>query len=299
MTKGKCYMWKKTSEVFHFVDVFDYEHGLGIEGKIKRKHYILMTPVSRQPWVLTEQSIKRMDLVEVDVAEFIRGDFYSNDKLVDKARKLATKWSVETNHLYDHDEENGKYGVPYTYHTHSVKDEVLKYAHLLPQNKVDIAISAAYLHDSGEDERVTYNDVKEEVGEEVASIVFAVTNNWGLNRKQRADESYYARIRSVGGATYLKICDRLANVRKGFEDKSSMLKKYAKEQENFRSSLRTNDYSVALMELEKKKDKLVRNKMYQEASDLRNDVEKIKQRYFVEKDWYEEMWNDLEKMLKA
>ena len=48
---------------------------------------------------------------------------------------------------------------------------------------------------------------------EVPEIVYALTNEKGRNRDERANERYYAGIRSVHFASFVKMCDRLANIR--------------------------------------------------------------------------------------
>lgn len=47
--------------------------------------------------------------------------------------------------------------------------------------------------------------------EDVADIVYAVTNEKGKNRSERANEKYYQGIRENKLAVIVKICDRLAN----------------------------------------------------------------------------------------
>jgi hypothetical protein len=120
-----------------------------------------------------------------------------------------------------------------------VKDYVTKYAHLLPQEFVGYAICGAFSHDVQEDTRQTYNDVKEVCGLEVAEISYALANEKGKNRKERANHIYYKGIRECydGLATFVKICDRLANVKYSTSKGSGMASGYAKEMHNFRTEL--------------------------------------------------------------
>ena len=78
----------------------------------------------------------------------------------------------------------------------------------------------AYFHDSIEDARLSYNDVMRQarqlMTEEQAlmgvEIVYALTNDKGRTRAERAGEKYYKGIRETPYAPFVKLCDRLANV---------------------------------------------------------------------------------------
>jgi (p)ppGpp synthase/HD superfamily hydrolase len=100
-----------------------------------------------------------------------------------------------------------------------------------------------YAHDVLEDCRISYSDLKNQLGEEVADIVYAVTNDKGKNRKERAGDKYYEGIRNTPGAVFVKLCDRIANVQYGKMTKSRMYEMYKKENENFERMLgRYTDY---------------------------------------------------------
>ena len=92
---------------------------------------------------------------------------------------------------------------------------------------------AAYGHDLIEDCRVSYNDVKQHLGQEAADIVYAVTNDKGKNRKERAGVKYYEGIRNTPGAVFVKLCDRIANVQYSKMTKSRMFEMYKKEHKDF------------------------------------------------------------------
>ena len=128
---------------------------------------------------------------------------------------------------------------------------------------------SALLHDSIEDARLTYNDVKKMVSsynsfcfscyddeemrtfhymlmiepEDVADIVYAVTNEKGKNRSERANEKYYQGIRENKLAVIVKICDRLANALYSKLINSRMLDVYKKEHEHFIDSVIEDDNS--------------------------------------------------------
>lgn len=147
-------------------------------------------------------------------------------------------WIIEqhesTNHQYD------KY-LPYEFHLRMVHQVAKEFIHLVPKinygpgsESLDRAILlAAFGHDLIEDTRVSYNDVKEVLGYEVAEIIYALTNEKGKNRKERADDRYYEGIRNTEGAVFVKLCDRIANVRYGKITGSRMVQMYQKENPDF------------------------------------------------------------------
>lgn len=148
-----------------------------------------------------------------------------NSKIISFAIEAHSK----TNHLYD--------GKPYSVHLAMVVLNAVKYIDCIPAQSQEDIIYACWLHDTIEDCRMTYNDIKEVAGERVASIVYAVTNEKGKNRKERANSVYYDGIRSTLYATYIKLCDRLANVQYSLENKSRMFDVYRKENDDFLNSL--------------------------------------------------------------
>lgn len=86
-------------------------------------------------------------------------------------------------------------------HLSSVAHYVEVYGHNVCENENDILplIFGAYFHDSIEDARLTYNDVKaiankymtSEQSHYATEIVYALTNEKGRNRAERANEKYY------------------------------------------------------------------------------------------------------------
>jgi (p)ppGpp synthase/HD superfamily hydrolase len=150
-----------------------------------------------------------------------------------------------------HEETNHKYGdKPYSYHLQMVYDYAVKYCHLLPKDLIVYVLAAAWCHDLIEDARQTYNDVKDVCGERVANIAFALTNEKGKNRAERASDKYYSDMREVEGATYAKICDRLANIKNSVNEGSNMGKKYRKENPNFREHIYSEDLHPMFDEIE-------------------------------------------------
>ena len=135
-----------------------------------------------------------------------------------------------TNHMYD------TY-LPYEFHLRMVATAAKDFVHLVPKSLRESCEIAAYGHDLIEDTRVSYNDVKTVLGEQAADIVYAVSNEKGKNRKERANEKYYKGIRETPGAVFVKLCDRIANVQYSKMTQSRMYEMYRKENENFIQSL--------------------------------------------------------------
>lgn len=150
--------------------------------------------------------------------------------------KWILKQHESTNHMYD------TY-LPYEFHLRMVAKVAEKFIELIPNLNDgetalrDTVLLAAYGHDLIEDTRVSYNDVKENLGLGPADIIYACTNEKGKNRKERANEKYYEGIRNTPGATFVKLCDRIANVQYSKMTGSRMFDMYSKENDNFLTSL--------------------------------------------------------------
>jgi (p)ppGpp synthase/HD superfamily hydrolase len=162
--------------------------------------------------------------------------------LIETAKNYAIKCHAEVNQKYD--------GMPYSVHLHMAYDYALKYIYLVPVHLRTFVLAAAWIHDVIEDARQTYNDVKKVLGLQVAEIAYALTNEKGRTRKERANAKYYQGIRDVEGAIYDKICDRLANVSFSITSKSSMLDAYKREYPDFKEELYREDYKPMFDELE-------------------------------------------------
>lgn len=154
--------------------------------------------------------------------------------LEDYAKNFSVNCHISTNHFYD--------GLPYEFHLNMVVETAKKYINLIPKDDRDVVLAACWAHDTIEDTRITYNDLKSELGEEVAEIVFALTNEKGRNRKERANEKYYTGIRDTKHAAFVKICDRIANVEYSKNQASKMLDVYRKEFETFEYWLYCDEY---------------------------------------------------------
>jgi (p)ppGpp synthase/HD superfamily hydrolase len=149
----------------------------------------------------------------------------------------------KTNHLYD--------GKPYSVHLSMVVMYAMKYfeERYYPEGSYETILHACWLHDTIEDCRLTYNDIKEIAGVDVANIVYAVTNEKGKNRKERASDKYYEGIRYTELATYVKVCDRLANIKYSKDTNSRMYEVYRKEHEEFKRQLALDEDAPIVKEL--------------------------------------------------
>jgi (p)ppGpp synthase/HD superfamily hydrolase len=160
------------------------------------------------------------------------------------------QWCIDqhrnTNHWYD------TY-LPYEFHLRMVAQAGEDFKHLL-DDKLDYfsgkeegemrrdedhvslrtaCLRAVWGHDLIEDCRVSYNDVKNQLGQEAAEIVYAVSNEKGKTRSERANSKYYTGIYETPGAVFVKLCDRIANVQYSKMTKSRMYEMYMKENDHF------------------------------------------------------------------
>lgn len=87
---------------------------------------------------------------------------------------------------------------------------------------------AAMLHDAIEDNFLTYHEIKEVHGEKISEIVYAVTDELGRNRKERHNKTY-PKIAKNKNAVIVKLCDRIANIKRSSERGDSRIKMYLKE----------------------------------------------------------------------
>jgi (p)ppGpp synthase/HD superfamily hydrolase len=102
---------------------------------------------------------------------------------------------------------------------------------------------AAFLHDIIEDTDWTYKDVRKEFGDDVADIVWAVTNEPGKNRKEKHAKTY-PKIRADWRALALKLADRIANTRNCVSENPSLLGMYAKEWPAFQQAFKAASLEI-------------------------------------------------------
>ena len=171
--------------------------------------------------------------------------------IINEIRNDAHALHASVNHAYDRIR-------PYGFHLDMVVNWVRKYIEVVCVSEQDVLpiYFAAFYHDSIEDARLSYNDVmkiaKELMDEEQAylatEIVYALTNEKGRNRAERANEKYFAGIRETPYAPFVKLADRLANTSyafsKGTADSLRMSKVYREELPGFLEALKVEGTDV-------------------------------------------------------
>jgi (p)ppGpp synthase/HD superfamily hydrolase len=161
---------------------------------------------------------------------------------MDSIEIIAKNYAVEchrsTNHLYD----DGPYEVHLT-HVSSIAKRP-QFLELIPETDREMVVAACWAHDTIEDTRQTYNDVKKVLGLDVAEIVYALTNEKGRTRKDRASAVYYEGIRNTPYAVFVKLCDRIANVEHSKSKGSRMFEVYGRETPDFIDSIYDAKYEL-------------------------------------------------------
>jgi len=148
-----------------------------------------------------------------------------NDSKLAEIKQFAFEQHANVNHFYD--------GKPYSFHLEMVADFALRFKDLIDEDELNLALAGCYCHDLIEDCRLTYNDIGERFGKDLAEITYALTNEKGKNRAERANVKYYSGITKNKIAHFVKICDRLANINHSVNSGSSMINAYREEHDDF------------------------------------------------------------------
>ena len=171
--------------------------------------------------------------------------------IINEIRNDAHALHASVNHAYDRIR-------PYGFHLDMVVNWVRKYIEEVCVSEQDVLpiYFAAFYHDSIEDARLSYNDVMkiakglmdEEQAYLATEIVYALTNEKGRNRAERANEKYFAGIREIPYAPFVKLADRLANTSyafsKGTADSLRMSKVYREELPGFLEALKVEGTDI-------------------------------------------------------
>ncbi len=162
-----------------------------------------------------------------------------NHVLLEKIEHAAVALHKGVNQMYGA-------GLDYGFHLEMAVAYVRKYGYLVTSAAEDLLIlyASAYFHDAIEDTRLSYNNLiaiyldlglDRDSSVAAADVVYALTNLRGKTRAERAGEEYYRLIRETPFASFVKMCDRLANVaystRFGFTDR--MVGVYCSENAHF------------------------------------------------------------------
>jgi len=138
----------------------------------------------------------------------------------------------------------------YSFHLGMVVEIAERFIHLIPEKDREDVIAGCWVHDVIEDTGKTYNDVKKATNETIAEYAYALTNEKGRNREARANHGYYAGIDQYKHATFIKLCDRYANMKYSKDHGSSMFKTYQKEMDMFIWHLKGLKYEELWIALE-------------------------------------------------
>ena len=130
----------------------------------------------------------------------------------------------------------------YEYHLKMVRDIGDFFIEYIPDKYRDVVFAAIWEHDTLEDCGMicSFMDLRR-INYHVSLIVEAVSTGKGT-RKERLSDDYYKSIKKEEFATFVKLCDRIANVRQsGFINKKPIFDMYKKEYEHFKEMLYVPD----------------------------------------------------------
>ena len=173
-----------------------------------------------------------------------------------KAKVIATSM---------HDMDGQMYGpLPYEFHLAHVENVIQRF-HKSEKPHTWYLRIAAWLHDLVEDTPIDIVTVRVVFGDNIADIVWAVTDeplteeelNSGLknNRKNRKAKTYIKLKESELGTT-LKLADRIANMENCHSWDNYMLSMYEKEYTEFREQLYNDNHSDKIKRMWKYLDRL-------------------------------------------
>lgn len=133
--------------------------------------------------------------------------------------------NVEVNQKYNNN-------LPYSFHLDMVDKQIYHFLHLISgRDNKEIVRICGYGHDSIEDARLTYNNIKERFGVEVAEIIYLCTEFKGRTRDERKPDQFYIELKTSSLAVFVKLCDLIANVKFSLLTNSSFYETYKIEYE--------------------------------------------------------------------
>jgi (p)ppGpp synthase/HD superfamily hydrolase len=141
------------------------------------------------------------------------------EKVYKEARMVAVK--AHSNQSYDDI-------FPYEKHLDDVVDVLKRFGF---SGKY---IVAGYLHDTVEDNGLSFNKIKKYFGTEVAEMVYCVTDEHGRGRAEKKEKTL-PKTAGNPDAIILKLGDRIANIEHG-----GKIDMYAKEYQSFKGALYLN-----------------------------------------------------------
>ena len=148
-----------------------------------------------------------------------------------------------------HGEQKTPKGLPYIAHITCVAMEVINACEKsqLEQNKTDLAISCALLHDVIEDTNITYDEIYVKFGDKIANGVEALTKDKTKSTKQEQMKDSLERLLAQPYEIQMvKLADRITNL--GIPPKhwdSEKMKKYQEEASLILSCLKNSNVYLA------------------------------------------------------
>ena len=142
---------------------------------------------------------------------------------------------------------------PYSKHLEDAYEVAKRYIKYLNEDEIEDTLCAVFLHDTVEDTEITPNMIRQLFNDRIASIVLAVSNEMGWDKKEILFKTL-PKIWQNKLATFVKLCDRIANTtnsKNNMDEKSSGLyKRYQLEYPVFRYALRNKLYEDMWVELD-------------------------------------------------
>lgn len=150
---------------------------------------------------------------------------------MDFGQKAMIKAAMEFGHkahasqMYDH--------FPYFKHLEDVSKVLVRFGYT-----DGLYQACAFLHDSIEDTATSYSDIKKVFGEEIAEVVYCMTDEIGRNRKEKKEKTL-PKIRSNPDSIVVKLADRIANIEHtlAHTPENDFLGMYKREHKAFRWAL--------------------------------------------------------------
>jgi (p)ppGpp synthase/HD superfamily hydrolase len=155
--------------------------------------------------------------------------------------------------IMEHNRANDYYyGHPYETHLTMVNDYAYKYLYLLDSAYHDNVLAACWCHDLLGSTRVKYQDIAKLLNFDSAEIIRAVTSDpRGRTRKERLNGAILKEIQASKEATFVKVCERIANTIYTKIKKKEVYNVYRNEYFDFAEALFRHDLSPLFKELEK------------------------------------------------
>lgn len=201
-------------------------------------------------------------------------------------KQIALEYYSKSNILYDNK--------PYSTHIDLVLKYHDKYKHYIPEELLKNIENAICFHDVLEDcDGVVHEDIINIIGKDSFNYVVAVTNADGKNRTEKLLKTI-PKILNHPESIYIKLCDRLANVKYSLKQKmrgetNNKYNMYLKEYTVFRYFLKTkNQYEKMWDEL----DDMMNFSDHHYLYTIKDEIDKIQRERNQHLKRYYDSWDD-------